>query len=193
MSNDAIVPGFDEEADDRLEIRIEKVEGVDSCLAFYLAGHVDTYNANSFLKRVRKAIESGYIRLILNCGGLSVVSSDIFGCFAAFLKAVKPRGGDLVLLQVQPKVYEVFQLLGLSRFYNIRETLEQAVAFFQGASGAAGGPPEAEKPEDATTFPKVFTCPVCDTKLKAGNPGRFRCSSCKTVLIVDQNGKVVQA
>ncbi len=197
MSNDDIVTGFDDETDDRLEIRLEKVDGVDGCLLIHLEGNVDTYNANTFLKRVHKAIEAGYAKLILHCGGLGVVSSDIFGCFADFLKKVKPKGGDLVLLKVQPKVYEVFQLLGLSRFYNIRNTLEESVAVFKvGAgvtSGAADGTATPTASESAATFPKVFTCPVCQTKLKASGPGRFRCSSCRTVVVVDRNGQVAQA
>ena len=197
MNNDDIVTGFDDETDDRLEIHLEKVDGVDACLLVYLEGNVDTYNANTFLKRVHKAIEAGYTKLILHCAGLGVVSSDIFGCFADFLKKVKPKGGDLVLLQVQPKVYEVFQLLGLSRFYNIRDTFEDAVAVFKGNSGAtrgaAGGTTTPAASGNAATFPRIFTCPVCQTKLKASGPGRFRCSSCKTVVVVDQNGQVAQA
>ncbi len=201
MGNNDIVAGFDDEADDRLAIRLEKVDGVDACLLIYLDGNVDTYNANTFLKRVRKAIETGYTKLILHCAGLGVVSSDIFGCFADFLKKVKPKGGDLVLLQIQPKVYEVFQLLGLSRFYNIRDTLDEAVAFFKGGAGATdgappratGGPAKPAASGKAGTVPKVFTCPVCETRLKASGPGRFRCSSCKTVLVLDQDGRVARA
>jgi anti-sigma B factor antagonist len=197
MGNNDIVTGFDDETDDRLEIRLEKVNGVDGCLTIYLEGNVDTYNANVFLKRVRRAIDSGYFKLILNCAGLGVVSSDIFGCFADFLKKVKPKGGDLVLLQVQPKVYEVFQLLGLSRFYNIRNTLDEAVAFFKGETAATAAAPRRPATttgaKNAAVFPKVFACPVCDTKLKASGAGRFRCSSCKTVLVVDGNGKVARA
>ena len=43
---------------------------------------------------------------------------------------MKPRGGDLVLLEIQPKVYEVFQLLGFSQFFNIKDSLDEAVEFF---------------------------------------------------------------
>jgi anti-sigma B factor antagonist len=118
--------------------------------------------------------------LVFHCGGLNYVSSTGIGSFTAFLKAVKPRGGDLVLLDIQPKVYEVFQLLGFSQFFNIKETLEDAVAFFsQTGSGGA-----------SAIFPKVFTCPICSKKLKATRAGRFRCSECKTILVIDDSGQV---
>lgn len=179
MNND-IVPGFDDEKDDSLKIKLQKVDEVQGCLVLYLTGYIDTYNSNYFQKRVQKSIESGFIRLIFHCGGLNYVSSTGIGSFTAFLKAVKPRGGDLVLLEIQPKVYEVFQLLGFSQFFNIKENLEESVAFF------------ADKGDQDKTgpFPKIFKCPICSKKLKAVKAGRFRCSECKTILAIDNAGQV---
>ncbi len=180
MNND-IVPGFDDEKDDSLKIRLQKIEEVPGCLVLYLTGYIDTYNSNYFQKRVARTIESGFIRLIFHCAGLNYVSSTGIGSFTAFLKAVKPRAGDLVLLEIQPKVYEVFQLLGFSQFFNIKENLEESVAYFadKGTTGQAG------------PFPKIFKCPICGKKLKATKPGRFRCSECKTILAIDSAGQVL--
>lgn len=180
MSNNDIVPGFDEEKDDSLKIRLQKVDNVEGCLILYLTGYIDTYNSNFFQKRVTRAVEAGYIRLIFNCGGLNYVSSTGIGSFTAFLKAVKPRGGDLVLLEIQPKVYEVFQLLGFSQFFNIKDNLEESVDFFTSEG----------KPGASDVFPKIFQCPICSKKLKATKSGRFRCSECKTILAIDKNGNV---
>jgi anti-anti-sigma factor len=180
MTNNDIVSGFDDEKDESLKIKLQKVEDVEGCLVLSLAGYIDTYNSNYFQKRVAKAIESGFIRLIFQCGGLNYVSSTGIGSFTTFLKSLKPHGGDLVLLEIQPKVYEVFQLLGFSQFFNIRETLEDSVNFFR--SGPAS--------EWTSLFPKVFACPICSKKLKAIKPGRFRCSECKTILAIDNSGQV---
>ncbi len=180
MTNNDIVPGFDDDKDESLKIKLQKVNEVEGCLVLYLTGYIDTYNSNYFQKRVAKAIESGFVRLIFQCGGLNYVSSTGIGSFTAFLKAVKPRSGDLVLLEIQPKVYEVFQLLGFSQFFNIKDNLEESVDFFR-----AGTP--AEK---ATVFPKIFSCPICSKKLKAVRAGRFRCSECKTILAIDNAGQV---
>jgi anti-sigma B factor antagonist len=180
MSNNDIVPGFDDEKDDSLKIRLQKIDSIDGCLLIFLTGYIDTYNSNFFQKRVTKAIESGFTLLIFNCSGLNYVSSTGIGSFTAFLKAVKPRGGDLVLLEIQPKVYEVFQLLGFSQFFNIKDNIDEAIEFFS-------------KTGTSTTsdiFPKIFKCPICSKKLKATKPGRYRCSECKTILAIDKNGQV---
>ena len=146
----------------------------------FLTGYIDTYNSNYFQKRVAKAIESGFIKLIFQCSGLNYVSSTGIGSFTAFLKSVKPRGGDLVLLEIQSKVYEVFQLLGFSQFFNIKDNLEDSIGFFNTGSTA----------DSVSIFPKIFSCPICSKKLKALKPGRFRCSECKTILAIDNPGQV---
>ena len=179
--NNEIVPGFDEEKDDSLRIRLQKTDHVEGCLVIYLNGYIDTYNSTLFQKRVSKAIDNGFIRLIFHCGGLSYVSSTGIGSFTAFLKSVKPRGGDLVLLEIQPKVYEVFQLLGFSQFFNIKDSLDESVAFFD----------QKKEGKGSSIFPKIFKCPICSKKLKARKPGRFRCSECKTILAIDDSGQVM--
>ncbi|GHT59180.1 anti-sigma factor antagonist [Spirochaetia bacterium] len=180
MTNNGIISGFDDEKDENLKIELQKIEDPEDCLVLSLNGYIDTYNSNYFQKKLAKVIESGFIRLIFHCGGLNYVSSAGIGSFTASLKSVKPRGGDLVLLEIQPKVYEVFQLLGFSQFFNISDNMEDALNFFRGGSSA----------DSEALFPKVFICPVCSGKLKALQAGRFRCSECKSILAVDNAGQV---
>ena len=92
---------------------------------------------------------------------------------------VKPKGGDVVLLEIQPKVYEVFQLLGFSQFFNIKNSTEEAINFF-----SEGGP------ATSSIFPLVIECPVCRKKLRATKAGRFRCSGCKSILAINERGEV---
>lgn len=179
INNNNLVPGFNDEKDDSLKISLEKVEDVDNCVNIFLNGYIDTYNSSFFQKRIAKVVESGFVNLIFNCSSLNYVSSTGIGSFTAFLKMVKPKGGDIVLLEIQPKVYEVFQLLGFSQFFNIKDTTADAISFFkQGA------------PVVDSVFPKVFSCPVCSKRLKATRSGRFRCSECKSILAIDPQGQV---
>ncbi|MCL2092795.1 MAG: STAS domain-containing protein [Treponema sp.] len=180
MENNDIVAGFDNEKDESLKIKLQKADEAEGCLILFLSGYIDTYNSNYFQKRIQKAIESGFTRLVFHCGGLNYVSSTGIGSFTAFLKAVKPQGGDVVLLEIQPKVYEVFQLLGFSQFFNIKDDLTESINFFRSSPST----------ETESLFPKVFDCPICSKKLKALKAGRFRCSECKTILAIDNNAQV---
>jgi anti-anti-sigma factor len=181
MVNNDIVHGFDDEKDDSLRIILEKVDEAPRCLLLSLTGYIDTYNSYFFQKRIQKAIDRGFVRLIFHCGSLNYVSSTGIGSFTTFLKAVKPMGGDLVLLDIQPKVYEVFQLLGFSRFFNIKENLDDSIMFFKSDR-------EQKKPP---VFPKIVSCPICYRKLKAIKSGRFRCSECKNILAIDDTGQIL--
>lgn len=180
VSNESLVPGFDDEKDDSLKISLNKIDGVPNCLAIILNGYVDTYNSSFFQKRIAKVVEAGFVNLVFNCSALNYVSSTGIGSFTSFLKLVKPKGGDIVLLEIQPKVFEVFQLLGFSQFFNIKNSADEAIAYFK------AGPVQTTN----SIFPKVFACPVCQKKLKATRAGRFRCSECKSILAIDDQGQV---
>ena len=180
MTNNDIVSGFDDEKDDSLKIKLDKVTGAPRCIMLTLVGYIDTYNSNFFQKRVQRVIDSGYVRLIFHCSGLNYVSSTGIGSFTAFLKAVKPQGGDLVMLEIQPKVYEVFQLLGFSQFFNIKESLEDSIRFFN----------TERVQEKSSVFPKIVSCLICSKKLRAIKSGRFRCSEFKSILAIDDTGQV---
>lgn len=178
--NNEFVPGFDDDKDDTLKISLEIIDGVDNGILVSLNGYIDTYNSVFFQKQVGKIISAGYVRLIFACSNLSYVSSTGIGSFTSFLKLVKPRSGDIVLMNIQPKVYEVFQLLGFSQFFHIKENLSDSIKFFS----------EGDTEPVVTVFPKVFNCPVCNRKLKASKSGRFRCSDCKSIIAIDQTGNV---
>lgn len=178
-NNNLIIPGFDNDKDDSLTISLRKVDSISNCLVVYLSGYIDTYNSSFFQKQVMKVIEAGFINLIFNCSALNYVSSTGIGSFTVFLKMVKPKSGDVVLLEIQPKVYEVFQLLGFSQFFNIRNNQEEAVAFFS-----------TESVSTPSVFPTVVSCPVCNKKLRAIKAGRFRCSGCKSIIAIDESATV---
>jgi anti-sigma B factor antagonist len=177
-SNDAIIPGFDDEKDDSLRIQLRRIDGLEHGLLLTLDGYVDSYNRQSFERRVILAIDAGYFRLAFDVRGLKYSGDMGFGVFTAFLKRVKPRGGDIAFFGIPSRVFEVFQLLGFSQFFNIRETFDEAIAFF----ASAGEPP---------AFPIVLKCPICSRRVRAAKPGRFRCRTCKTILSVDPAGQVI--
>ena len=178
-SNNSIIFGFDNEKDDSLSIVLRPAEGIKNGLFVYLNGYIDTYNSSFFQKKITQIIEKGYINLIFNCSSLNYVSSTGIGSFTVFLKMVKPKAGDIVLLEIQPKVYEVFQLLGFSQFFNIKDNTDDAIHFFN-----------QEVEVEEKIFPKIFACPVCSKRLKASKAGRFRCSECKTILAIDNQAQV---
>ncbi len=180
MNND-FVPGFDDDRDDSLKITLDTLEGVEGGVFVSLNGYIDTYNSVYFQKQISKLISAGFAKIVFSCASLNYVSSTGIGSFTSFLKLVKPKGGDIVLMNIQPKVFEVFQLLGFSQFFNIKNSMPEAIAFFK---------KDGNTSFQVSVFPKAVSCPVCSRKLKATKSGRFRCSDCKSIIAIDQAGNV---
>ena len=177
MNND-IVPGFDGDSDNSLELRLQKIAGVEGGLVICATGHIDIYNSNSFQKRAAKAIEAGFIRLVIDLSSVTFASSTGIGALTFLLKLARQRKGDVVLQGIQPRVGDVLQLLGFSQFFPIKENLDESLAYYAGYSVHR-------------LFPKIFSCPICGKRLRATRSGRFRCVECRTILAVDQGAMVL--
>ena len=181
MGDEEIIESFNSEKDKTLRLQLQKIDTLEQCIVIVLIGYIDTYNSTFFQQKVMTLINAGYVQIIFDCSQLEYVSSTGIGSFTSFLKTVKAKDGDIVLLSLQPKVYEVFQLLGFADFFNARDSLPLAIEVFA----------KHEKDESSlNVFPKIFACPICGKKLQAPNQGKFRCAECKTILIIDQNAQV---
>jgi len=174
MNNNDIVPGFDDEKNDSLKIRLQTIGDIPGGLILYLSGHIDTYNCNWFQRQIARVIEVGFIRLVFNLADYNMVSSVDIGSFCAFLKALKPRGGNLVFVEMQPLVYKCYQLLGFSYFFNIMDTLDEAVDFLK-----QPGP-----------FPRIFKCTWCSEELKSTKAESIRCPKCYIRYAIDNAGQI---
>ncbi len=175
-----IVPGFDEQKCNHVEMKLQKIDAVDECLAIHLAGYIDSYNSLSFEKKIGKVIEAGFIRLVFSCEAVNYISSTGIGSFTTLLSCIKKKGGDMVLINVQPKVRNVFEVLGFSRFFQFADNLNEAYGLFLG---------KRESKKDAV-FPKILNCPICLKRWKAPRSGRFRCADCKAIFVINDKGDV---
>jgi anti-sigma B factor antagonist len=173
--NNDIVGGFDDEEMEGLAIRLADVPTVDGCLVIQCSGWFSVHSSGQFLNRVAKAIAAGFTRLVFDLHDVNYVEDIFF--LVTILRSLRKMGGDLVLQGVQPRVYEVLQLLGFARFFTCTSTLEDSVSHL------------SRRPEDAT-FPRVFACPTCGGKVRAVRAGRFRCPRCRTIFALAVTGAV---
>ncbi|MDR0721634.1 MAG: STAS domain-containing protein [Treponema sp.] len=188
MSNNEIIQGFDDEQETSLvieqetslAIKLTRIDTLKGGLLVYLMGYLDTYNTDYFQKRVIKGIEAGYTKLIFQCGELTYLSSTGIGSFSRILKLVQSQGGNIVFCDLQPKVYEIFQLLGFTEVFIIKNTLDASLDVFRNRG----------LEESNRRYPMSVTCPVCARPLQAVHPGRFHCVACKTILAIDKQGQV---
>lgn len=164
-----------ETKDDSILIDLKSLGDI---LLVKLTGYIDTYNSNYFINQINKILENGAYKIIFDCSGVSYISSTGIGSFVIVLKTVKSHGGEVVILKIAPRVYEVFALLGFSQFFKIVDTLEDAITFLNA--------------ETKSDFAEVYErqCPTCKKRLIIKKPGRFRCPGCKSIIMVNSSKQV---
>lgn len=177
MNNNDIISNFDGEKDPDVKISLSKID--DDVIAVSSFGQINTYNSQYFMNQIKKVLDFGYSKIIFLNGGIQYLSSTGIGAFTSLLKETKMRRGDFVMVNVQPRVYEIFQLLGFSNFFNFANSIEEAMMILRKQNIA---PPPV--------FPKIINCPSCNVKLRCPKNGKYRCSKCRMIISVNEKGEV---
>jgi anti-anti-sigma factor len=97
MGNNDIIPGFDDETNDSITLRLQKIVGIEAGLIVHTSGYIDTYSSVFFQNQILRAIEAGFLKIIFEMSGVSYISSTGYGAFTHFLRLVRPQNGDIVL------------------------------------------------------------------------------------------------
>ena len=103
-----------------------------------LEGYLDAHTAPEFENAVQQEIDAGNRRLIVDCKGLSYISSAGLGVFMSFLEEIREAGGDIKICGPSPKVLQVFEILGFPALFDMLDDVPAAVRRFA-ESPAMGG------------------------------------------------------
>lgn len=153
-------------------------EKMPDCCLVVLEGYLDTYNATAFKDKIMELFAGGFNKFIIDCQSVKYISSTGVGCFISILKEIRGESGNLVLMKIPDEVYQVIQILGFSKIIKRFANLEEVEANF----GVI---------ENVFSFPAIAACPSCGKKLKVLHAGRFRCTECKSIFSVMENGDII--
>lgn len=67
----------------------------------------------AFGRRIRELVERGVVKIVVDLGGVTYIDSSGVGMLAAKLKTVKERGGDMKLVNLNPRAESLFGMLKL--------------------------------------------------------------------------------
>ena len=102
----------------------------DAVQVLNLHGELDAHTAAEFEAALQKCLDEGESRLVVNGRDLQYISSAGLGVFMAYIEEVREQGGDIKIAALQPKVYNVFDLLGFPVLFDITDTEGEAVDKF---------------------------------------------------------------
>ena len=74
--------------------------------------------------------ESGRKKILLNFGNVEYLSSAALGKLITLNKKLQQAGGRLVLCNIDPQIYEVFEITKLNKLFNIQKEEQAALQAF---------------------------------------------------------------
>ena len=102
-----------------------------------LKGELDAHTAAELEAAIQKCQEDDSVRILVNGANLNYISSAGLGVFMAYIEEIRERGGDIKIAALQPKVYNVFDLLGFPMLFDILENEKDAVGKFDTPAASA--------------------------------------------------------
>ena len=96
--------------------------------------------------------EVGRRKVLLNFGNVEFLSSAALGKLIALHKKLQAVGGRLILCNIDPEIYEVFEITRLDKFFNIRKEDDDFQAEFGGV-GSRLKPPKPSGSQSAAAQP----------------------------------------
>lgn len=91
-----------------------------------IKGEVDASNAIVLDEAIEKIVSSGSDKLLFDCEGMTYISSAGLGVFMSKIQDFKKNQIHFVLFNVSSTVRSVFDILGLSDFIEIAQSLTEA-------------------------------------------------------------------
>lgn len=104
-----------------------------------LNGELDAHTAAELEAAIQKCSDDAHYQIVINGKNLQYISSAGLGVFMAYIEDVREAGGDIKIAALQPKVFNVFDLLGFPMLFDILESEDEAVGKFSG-DGDGGVP-----------------------------------------------------
>lgn len=96
----------------------------------HLDGSLDAYSFPRLEATLNGLREGNRHRVILDCAGLDYISSAALGALIGFARRARENNGDLKLVKLSPKIYNIVELLGFHKILEIHSDLDQAIKSF---------------------------------------------------------------
>jgi anti-sigma B factor antagonist len=200
VANDGIVPGFDAEACPGLEAQLLGLSDVEGGLMVNLRGDASSFPVEAHLRRMDKAIDAGYLRLVFDFTRVHSAASSpdgqywAFLCLRAFMKRVRPLGGEVVAVLPDPGIAQVGAGRVLDPGLKVYSSCDEATGYFRRSGQGKDARPRNRPPPPPLEDPPVAVdcvCPACGATTGTVLPGRLRCHACGTSIRVFPGGKAV--
>jgi len=106
-------------------MKIETTQSGDTTTAT-VSGRVDSVNASDFEKELANIADSGATNIILDCSGLSYISSAGLRVLLITIRKLNQAGGKLGLANVNSNIQEVLEVSGFVMLTKVFDSVAAA-------------------------------------------------------------------
>jgi anti-sigma B factor antagonist len=93
-----------------------------------VGGEIDVYSAPRLREKLINLVESGNYHLIVDMEEVEFLDSTGLGVLVGGLKRVRAHDGWIDLVCTQGRILRIFRITGLSKVFNIFDTVSDATA-----------------------------------------------------------------
>lgn len=91
-------------------------------------GRLDSMTSPPFEAALQRQLEIGHTCLLVDMSRVNYISSSGLKALVSAWRQAKEIGGTMSIVEMQPRVLEVFDMVGFERIFNVFPTLEDAMA-----------------------------------------------------------------
>ena len=96
-----------------------------------LVGELDAHTVSELEAAIHKCQQERRYQIVVEGARLLYISSAGLGAFVGQIEEIRSQGGDIKIAALKPKIFNVFDLLGLPLLFDIVDTREEAFALFE--------------------------------------------------------------
>lgn len=93
-------------------------------------GELDALVAPKLKDKLIKAQETGKTKFIIDFEELIHINSLAMGILRGRLREIREKGGDIKLINLNPHISTIFEMVGLDEIFEIYDSEEKAMAKF---------------------------------------------------------------
>lgn len=102
----------------------------DGVVILDIEGYLDAHTSSVLEKAFENLINGNIFRIIVNFKKLSYISSAGLGVFMAYIETIRKNDGDIILCEMNDKIFNIFEMLGFPVLFEILKNESDAISRF---------------------------------------------------------------
>src|SRR5580704_11140076 len=144
------------EREEPMDLMLSEYSAAPGSTVIAVSGEIDVYTAPRLREAIVSLTDAGNYRLIVDMEGVEFLDSTGLGVLVGGLKRVRAHDGAIDLVCTQGRILRIFRITGLSRVFNIYDSVDEALASHD-KPAVQRRPPGAARPHGSNV---LSTSPV---------------------------------